>query len=150
MIRTRHDGASRCDCDACCRKDPSRATVAAVPRPRGRPPADVSAEIRSRAIAAVQATPRITGAALAAELEIDPTRARQLLAELRAVDLAPPARTGADGRALAGPPPAPGRVVRIPARVLARLEQLPGSGTIEQIEAALDAAEREARREVVR
>lgn len=119
-------------------------------RRRGRPPAVVSAELRAKATAAVQEQPTITAAEVARRLEIDPTRARQLLAELRAVDLAPPARTGADGRALAGPPPAPGRVVRIPARVLARLEQLPGAGTIEQIEAALDAAEREAKRTVAR
>jgi hypothetical protein len=35
----------------------------------------VSAELRSRAIAAVQAQPTITGAALARELGIDPTAA---------------------------------------------------------------------------
>ena len=140
MIRTRHDGASRCDCDACCRKDPSRATVAAVPR-QGRPPAAESADRLSRAAAIVLAEPGVSGAELARRVGVTPSRGGRLLAEVRAsipVVEVPPAPIG------------PGRVVRIPARVLARLEQLPGSGTIEQIEAALDAAEREARRGVVR
>ena len=61
-----------------------RATVRSVPRRPGRPPAAVSAELRSRAIAAVQAQPTITGAALARELGIDPTAAGpRLLADLR-------------------------------------------------------------------
>lgn len=119
-----------------------RATVRSVPRRPGRPPAAVSAELRSRAIAAVQAQPTITGAALARELGIDPTAAGpRLLAELRAEGLAPPARAGADGRALVGPGPGgSGKVVRLSAERLARLATLPGDGPLEQIDAALDRA----------
>jgi len=107
-----------------------RATLRAVPR-RGPLPPAVSAALRSRAIAIVAARaerhePPITGAALAAELEVDPRTARAILDELRAAELAPPAVVaGASGRQMARPP-APGKVVRVPQVVLERLAAVTG------------------------
>jgi hypothetical protein len=127
-----------------------RATLRAVPR-RGPLPPAVSAALRSRAIAIVAARaerhePPITGAALAAELEVDPRTARAILDELRAAELAPPAVVaGASGRRMAAPP-APGKVVRLPQVVLERLAAATGrpvgEDVVRQIAAVLDLAVR--------
>ena len=116
----------------------ARATLRAVPR-RGPLPPAVSAALRSRAIAIVAARaerhePPITGAALAAELEVDPRTARAILDELRAAELAPPAVVaGASGRRMARPP-APGKVVRIRAATLARLADATGRPVGEDVD----------------
>jgi len=123
-----------------------RATLRAVPR-RGPLPPAVSAALRSRAIAIVadraeRHEPPITGAALAAELEVDPRTARAILDELRAAELAPPAVVaGASGRRMAAAP-APGKVVRVPQVVLERLAAATGrpvgEDVVWQIVAVLD------------
>lgn len=84
----------------------------------------------------------ITGAALAAELEVDPRTARAILDELRAAELAPPAVVaGASGRRMAAAP-APGKVVRVPQVVLERLAAATGrpvgEDVVGQIAAVLD------------
>ena len=122
-----------------------RATLRAVPR-RGPLPPAVSAALRSRAIAIVadraeRHEPPITGAALAAELEVDPRTARAILDELRAAKLAPAAVPSATGRQMARPPQ-PGKVVRVPQVVLERLAAATGrpvgEDVVGQIVAVLD------------
>ena len=71
-----------------------RATVRPVPRSRGKPPPEVSAELRSGAIAIVadraeRGKRPMAAAALAAELGVAPRTARAILDELRAAELAP-------------------------------------------------------------
>lgn len=114
-----------------------RATVRRVTRRRGQPPPATSAALRSKAIAYVASAGRPSGSDLARELGVSPKAARLILAELRAAGLAPPALVGPTGRRTSAPPQ-PGRVVRLPAALLRRLEAYPGDGTVEQIGAALD------------
>ncbi len=114
-----------------------RATVRAVPR-TGRPPAALSAALRSRAIAivadrAARGEPPIDGEALAAELGCAPSAGRRILAELRAADLAPAAVPSATGRQMARPP-APGKVVRIRAATLAALAAATGRPVGEDVD----------------
>lgn len=121
----------------------ARATLRAVPR-RGPLPPAVSAALRSRAIAIVAARaerrePPITGAALAAELEVDPRTARAILDELRAAELAPPAVVaGASGRRMAAAA-RPGKVVRLRQVTLDRLAEVTGREVGEDVDAQVAA-----------
>lgn len=128
----------------------ARATLRAVPR-RGPLPPAASAALRSRAIAIVAARaerhePPITGAALAAELEVDPRTARAILDELRAAELAPPAVVaGASGRRMAAAA-RPGKVVRLRQATIERLAEVTGRPVGEdvdtQVVVAVDELER--------
>ena len=121
---------------------PLRRAASATVRPvtrRGKPPPATSAALRSRAIAIVAARterrePPITGAALAAELGVDPRTARAILDELRAADLAPPAVVaGASGRRMAAAP-RPGKVVRLRQVTLERLAEVTGRPAGEDVD----------------
>ena len=121
---------------------PLRRAASATVRPvtrRGKPPPATSAALRSRAIAIVAARaerrePPITGAALAAELEVDPRTARAILDELRAAELAPPAVVaGASGRRMAATP-RPGKVVRLRQATVERLAEATGRPAGEDVD----------------
>ena len=108
-----------------------------VPR-TGRPPAALTSELRSRAVAIVAGRAErgespISGDALAAELGCAPGSARRILAELRAADLAPAAVPSATGRQMARPA-APGKVVRLRAATLVRLAAVTGRPVGEDVD----------------
>lgn len=110
---------------------------------RGRPSAATSGERRSRAaayiaqrMAAGDGPP--SAADLGRELGIAARSALSILDELRAVDLAPPPVVTEGGRRRASVARGAGVTVRLSVDRLARLAELPGSGPLEQIDAALD------------
>ena len=115
-----------------------------MPRSRGKPPPEVSAELRSGAIAIVadraeRGKRPMAAAALAAELGVAPRTARAILDELRAAELAPPSViAGVSGRRMAAPP-APGKVVRLPQALIEQLATATGRPAGENLAAQISA-----------